>query len=113
MRALPGTALPRGSASRVQTSAETVSPCPDAVREAESDLCSRRKSAQSREEGLSMDSANRTSANPEQDSAAVGLLAYGSAGAWEVSIDESTTGEEKWFAQVEGPSVYLYFAIPS
>jgi hypothetical protein len=43
----------------------------------------------------------------------LGLAAIGSAGGWEVAIDETTSGVEKWFAQIEGPSIYLYFAIPS
>jgi len=44
----------------------------------------------------------------------LGLTAIGSAGGWEVAIDESTSGSsEKWFAQIEGPSVYWYFEVPS
>lgn len=43
----------------------------------------------------------------------LGLLANGSSGSWEVSIDESVSGAERWFAQVEGPSFWLYFEIPS
>ena len=47
---------------------------------------------------------------PDED---FGLLANGSSGAWEVSIDETITGLEQWFAQIEGPSMSLYFEIPS
>jgi hypothetical protein len=43
----------------------------------------------------------------------LGLLANGSSGSWEVSIDESVSGTERWFAQIEGPSLWLYFEIPS
>jgi len=43
----------------------------------------------------------------------VGLLANGSSGEWEVAIDESTSGTERWYAQIEGPSVVFYFEIPS
>lgn len=43
----------------------------------------------------------------------LGLLANGSSGAWEVSIDETVSGAERRFAQIEGPSVCLYFEIPS
>ena len=43
----------------------------------------------------------------------IGLLATGSSGTWSVDIDETTAGVARWFAQIEGPSVYLYFQIPS
>ena len=43
----------------------------------------------------------------------LGLLANGSSGSWEVSIDESVSGAERSFAQIEGPSLWLYFEIPS
>jgi hypothetical protein len=41
------------------------------------------------------------------------LLAIGRSGPWEVAIDQTTLGPERWFAQIEGPSLYLYFEIPS
>jgi hypothetical protein len=43
----------------------------------------------------------------------LGLLANGSSGQWEVSIDEATTGKDQWFAQVEGPAISFSFEIPS
>src|SRR5207245_4204455 len=43
----------------------------------------------------------------------VGLLAIGSSGPWDIAIDQSTSGPQRWFAQIEGPSVYLHFEIPS
>jgi len=44
----------------------------------------------------------------------LGLTAIGSVGGWEVAIDETTSGStEKWFAQIEGPAVYLYFEVQS
>ena len=43
----------------------------------------------------------------------LGLLANGSSGSWEVSIDQSVSGTERSFAQIEGPSLWLYFEIPS
>ena len=49
----------------------------------------------------------------ENPGESLGLLANGSAGPWEVSIDESVSGVERSFAQIEGPSVWLYFEIPS
>src|SRR5882724_6852406 len=42
-----------------------------------------------------------------------GLTAIGSAGGWEVAIDETTSGTQRWFAQIEGPSVYLNFEVSS
>jgi len=46
------------------------------------------------------------------DHETLGLTAIGSAAGWEVAIDETTSGSsEKWFAQIEGPSVYLYFEV--
>jgi hypothetical protein len=43
----------------------------------------------------------------------IGLLATGCSGTWSVDIDETTAGAARWFAQIEGPSVYVYFQIPS
>jgi hypothetical protein len=43
----------------------------------------------------------------------VGLLAFGSSGPWEVAIDETLAGPTHYFAQIEGPSVYLYVEIPT
>jgi hypothetical protein len=43
----------------------------------------------------------------------LGLTAIGSAGGWEVAIDETTSGAQRWFAQIEGPSVYLSFEVQS
>jgi hypothetical protein len=51
--------------------------------------------------------------SPDEDRTQVGLTAYGRAGGWEVSVDEALSGIEKRFLQIEGPSVYLYFEIPS
>ena len=39
----------------------------------------------------------------------LGLMAFGRSNNWELSIDESTEGEDRWFVQLEGPSAYLYF----
>jgi hypothetical protein len=41
----------------------------------------------------------------------VGLLALGASGPWEVAIDETLTGPARYFAQIEGPSVCLYFSL--
>lgn len=52
-------------------------------------------------------------ASSETPNENLGLLANGSSGSWEVSIDESVSGTERSFAQFEGPSLWLYFEIPS
>ena len=52
-------------------------------------------------------------ASSETPNENLGLLANGSSGSWEVSIDESVSGTERSFAQIEGPSLWLYFEIPS
>lgn len=44
---------------------------------------------------------------------ALGLVANGSAGSWDVAVDETTTGEQRWFVQIEGAVVSLYFEIDS
>ena len=56
--------------------------------------------------------------NTDQVSSAIpdenfGLMANGSSGRWDVSIDETISGTERWFAQIEGPSLWLSFEIPS
>jgi hypothetical protein len=43
----------------------------------------------------------------------IGLLALGSSGPWEVAIDETMSGPARYFAQIEGPALYLYFEIPT
>jgi hypothetical protein len=59
--------------------------------------------------------ATSKNARPTQgrDDGCFGLLANGSSGQWEVGIDETTTGPDRWFAQLEGPSVSFYFEISS
>jgi hypothetical protein len=42
---------------------------------------------------------------------AVGLLALGTSGPWEVAIDETLSGPVRYFAQIEGPSVALYLPL--
>jgi hypothetical protein len=41
------------------------------------------------------------------------LVANGSSGPWDIAVDETIAQSARWFAQVEGPGVYLYFEIPS
>jgi hypothetical protein len=40
-------------------------------------------------------------------------MAIGSSGPWEIAIDQTTSGRDRWFAQIEGPSICLYFEIPA
>lgn len=42
-----------------------------------------------------------------------GLLAIGSSEPWEIAIDEALSGPDRWYAQIEGPTVTFYFEIPS
>jgi hypothetical protein len=45
--------------------------------------------------------------------APLGLLANGASGPWEVAIDETTSGVDRWFVQIEGPTICFYFEIAS
>ena len=42
-----------------------------------------------------------------------GLAAVGVSGKWEVALDETTSPPERWFLQIEGPSIYLSFEVES
>ena len=42
-----------------------------------------------------------------------GLLACGASGAWQVDVDETTSGRNRWWAQIEGPLSSFYFELPS
>ncbi len=43
----------------------------------------------------------------------LGLLATGSCGGWSIDVDEATSGPDRWFLQIDGPSASFYFEIPS
>lgn len=43
----------------------------------------------------------------------VGLVANGRAGSWVIDIDEQASKSPKWFAQIEGPALSLYFEMSS
>jgi hypothetical protein len=60
-----------------------------------------------------MAAPRHTRTNRQSNDGDFGLLANGSSGPWEIAIDEYTSGEERWCAQIEGPSVTFYFEIPS
>lgn len=50
--------------------------------------------------------------NPSKDTRqAIGMTANGSCGVWDVEVDETLSGDEKWYLQIDGPSLYLYFRI--
>jgi hypothetical protein len=42
-----------------------------------------------------------------------GLMANGSSGEWEIAVDETTSGPDRWFIQIEGPATYCAFEVPS
>jgi len=59
-------------------------------------------------------STQRTSgAYRESDDDSLGLMANGSSGQWEVSVDETTSGPDRWFLQIEGPTCYFSIEIPT
>lgn len=60
-----------------------------------------------------MAEAPQNSSLPEDTEPRIGLTACGQAGEWNVSVDETISGTDQWFMQIEGPSTYLYFEIPS
>lgn len=60
---------------------------------------------------MSVSKAARARSTGKSES--VGLVANGSSGLWEIAIDQSLSGPDRWFAQIEGPSVYVYFEIAS
>ncbi|MBI2823181.1 MAG: hypothetical protein HYX69_00665 [Planctomycetia bacterium] len=40
-----------------------------------------------------------------------GLVANGIAGGWEVAVDETVKGAQRWYVQVDGPSCYVHFQV--
>lgn len=60
-----------------------------------------------------MATAKDTRSVREAHQGSFGLLANGSSGPWEIAIDESLSGSDRWFAQIEGPVVSFSFEIPS
>lgn len=45
--------------------------------------------------------------------AQIGLIGIGTCGNWEVQIDETVAGLQKWYFQIEGPTVSFNIEIPS
>lgn len=60
-----------------------------------------------------MGASKGTGSITNQHNNKIGLLANGSSGPWEIAIDETISGKDRWFAQLEGPSIYVYFEISS
>ena len=60
-----------------------------------------------------MAATKKTRATHQNTNGSFGLLANGSCGPWEVAIDEATSGADRWWAQIEGPSVSFSFEIAS
>jgi hypothetical protein len=60
-----------------------------------------------------MPTQRKPQAHGEGDNGGLGLMANGSSGGWEVAVDETTSGPDRWFVQIEGPTTYCYFEIPS
>src|SRR2546429_6354439 len=60
-----------------------------------------------------MAATRNTGATRQSRKGSFGLLANGSSGPWEITIDETTAGPDRWYAQIEGPSVTFCFEIPS
>src|SRR4051794_4427376 len=50
---------------------------------------------------------------PSEDDLSRGLVAVGSAGGWQVDLDEAISDDERWVMKIEGPSVYLNFEVES
>ena len=60
-----------------------------------------------------MELSKQTRARPTDQKSAIGLMAIGSSGPWEIALDQTSSGRDRWFAQIEGPSVYIHFEIPA
>jgi hypothetical protein len=52
-------------------------------------------------------------ATKRTEPATFGLLANGSCGGWNIDVDETTSGPDRWFMQIQGPSVVFNFQLPS
>jgi hypothetical protein len=60
-----------------------------------------------------MATTKNTRATHQHAKVALGLLANGSSGPWDVAIDATTSGPDRWYAQIEGPLATFYFQVPS
>lgn len=55
-----------------------------------------------------MGTPQKSRAVPKTKKESFGLLACGSSGTWRIDIDEATSGGDRWRAQIEGPSLYIF-----
>jgi hypothetical protein len=60
---------------------------------------------------MSVSRATRTRSVSQR--AGLGLAAIGSSGPWEIAVDQTTAGPDRWYAQIEGPLIYIRFEISS
>ncbi|MBI1903748.1 MAG: hypothetical protein HYS13_21810 [Planctomycetia bacterium] len=49
--------------------------------------------------------------NGRRKPSACALVANGVSGQWEIALDETVEGAQRWFAQIDGPLCYVYFQI--
>ena len=64
-------------------------------------------------EGNEMESLKSIHEGETKNDEPVGMIANAVSETWDVALDQTVSGIQKWFAQIEGPSVYLYFQIES
>lgn len=55
--------------------------------------------------------AAKKTAGAGTGAATTGLVANGASGTWRIDLDESLSGSQRWFVQIEGPSCYLNFEV--
>ena len=58
-------------------------------------------------------SGNEGTRGDDRQPVRVGQAAAGSHGSWEVAIDQSVSGDEKWYLQIDGTSCELYVELLS
>jgi len=58
----------------------------------------------------SMAAPKHTRPHPEGNET-LALFANGSSGKWAVDVDQTTSGTDRWFLQIDGPGVHFYFQI--
>jgi hypothetical protein len=63
--------------------------------------------------GTSNRARSGSSDRRQAEDGAFGLAASGVSGPWAIDIDETTAGERRWYAQIEGRTVYLNLEIDS
>ncbi|MDX1948095.1 MAG: hypothetical protein SFU86_22040, partial [Pirellulaceae bacterium] len=59
-----------------------------------------------------MKATGKRLATPDDQGDSIGLLGNGTSGEWEISIDESSSGDRRWM-HLEGRAASFYFEIKS